>query len=417
MSTEWRECSLGDVLELKRGYDLPDRERRPGTVPIVSSGGISGTHDEPKVVAPGVVTGRYGTLGLVFYLEQDYWPLNTTLYVRDFKGNDPHFISYFLRSLDFSAYSDKAAVPGLNRNHLHEARVRLPPLSVQRQITQVLSVLDSKIELNRQMNETLEAMARALFKSWFVDFDPVRAKMAGRAPFGMNAATAALFPATLAGVGWTQQPDVPSGWSVLPIRDVVEGVYDGPHATPPDATSGPIFLGIRNFRPTGLDFTEVKHIAESDWPAWTRRVTPTAGDIVFTYEATLGYFGVVPVGVRCCLGRRTALVRPRALRLDGNYLFHWFIGSPFQAHLQAHKNPGSTVDRILLRDFPDYPVLAPPRAIVETFAQMVAPMGAKLETNQAESRTLAELRDLLLPKLLSGELRIRDAEKAVEAVI
>ena len=125
---EWREASLGEVIELKRGYDLPQRDRILGSVPIVSSSGITDHHTEAKVKAPGVVTGRYGTLGQIFFIREDFWPLNTTLYVRDFKGNDPRFISYFLRSLDFSAYSDKAAVPGLNRNHLHQETVRLPPL-------------------------------------------------------------------------------------------------------------------------------------------------------------------------------------------------------------------------------------------------------------------------------------------------
>ena len=177
----WQETQLGKVIELKRGYDLPQRERTPGSIPLVSSSGITDYHAEAKVKGPGVVTGRYGTLGQVFFILDDFWPLNTTLYVRDFKGNDPRFISYFLRELDFSAYSDKAAVPGLNRNHLHQAVVRFPSeIATQRTIAHVLGTLDDKIELNRRMNETLEEMARALFQSWFVDFDPVRAKVEGR---------------------------------------------------------------------------------------------------------------------------------------------------------------------------------------------------------------------------------------------
>ena len=111
-------------------------------------------HAEPKVSAPGVVTGRYGTIGEVFYLEEDFWPLNTTLYVRDFKGNHPRFVSYFLRCFDFGVYSDKAAVPGINRNHVHEARVRFPDASKQRAIAGVLGALDDKIELNRRIAMT-----------------------------------------------------------------------------------------------------------------------------------------------------------------------------------------------------------------------------------------------------------------------
>src|SRR5690606_701651 len=106
---EWKEVSLGEVIELKRGYDLPKDKRIPGSIPIVSSSGVSDFHAEAMVKGPGVVTGRYGTIGEVFFVNEDYWPLNTTLYVRDFKGNDPRFISYFLKTLDFQAYSDKGA--------------------------------------------------------------------------------------------------------------------------------------------------------------------------------------------------------------------------------------------------------------------------------------------------------------------
>ena len=151
------------------------------------------------------MTGRYGTLGKVFFIPEDFWPLNTTLYVRDFKGNDPRFIANFLSSLDFSAYSDKAAVPGLNRNHLHQAWVHVPPLPEQRAIAHILGTLDDKIELNRRMNETLEEMARALFKSWFVDFDPVRAKMDGRC------AAASRSPACQP----TSTTSFPTAWSTL----------------------------------------------------------------------------------------------------------------------------------------------------------------------------------------------------------
>ncbi|WP_200900312.1 restriction endonuclease subunit S [Rubrobacter aplysinae] len=99
MAGEWRSATLGDLVELKRGYDLPQRLRTQGTSPIVSSSGVTGYHSEAKVPGPGVVTGRYGTLGEVFYIADNFWPLNTTLYVRDFKGNDPRFVSYFLRLL------------------------------------------------------------------------------------------------------------------------------------------------------------------------------------------------------------------------------------------------------------------------------------------------------------------------------
>ena len=224
MSSEWQTGKLGDFIELKRGYDLPQANRQPGTVPLVSSSGISDFQAESKVNGPGVVTGRYGTIGQVFFIDRDFWPLNTTLYVRNFKGNDAKFIHYFLKTLDFLAYSDKAAVPGVNRNHLHEASVTLPDLATQKEIAAFLGTLDDRIALLRETNTTLEAIAQALLKSWFVDFDPVRAKQEGREPEGMDADTAALFPDSLEE---SELGLVPKGWRVGVLEDCCERVESG----------------------------------------------------------------------------------------------------------------------------------------------------------------------------------------------
>jgi type I restriction enzyme S subunit len=115
----WQLGRLADLCNLKRGHDLPTRTRIAGPIPVISSSGTSGTHSETNVRGPGVVTGRYGTIGKVFYVEKDYWPLNTTLFVDDFKGNPPRFIFHVLGDVNFQNYTDKAAVPGVNRNHLH----------------------------------------------------------------------------------------------------------------------------------------------------------------------------------------------------------------------------------------------------------------------------------------------------------
>ena len=103
----WGDTRLGDFVTLKRGYDLPSSLRTYGCVPVVSSSGVTGHHSAAKVKGPGVVTGRYGTLGEVFFIAEDFWPLNTSLYVQDFKGNDPKFSAYFLRSILTKTRGDK----------------------------------------------------------------------------------------------------------------------------------------------------------------------------------------------------------------------------------------------------------------------------------------------------------------------
>jgi type I restriction enzyme S subunit len=143
MNEEWRVERLGEVATLQRGYDLPHRVRKVGIIPIITSSGFGATHSEARVPGPGVVTGRYGTIGEVFVVEEDFWPLNTTLYVKDFHGNIPHFVAYLLRTIDFHSHSGKSGVPGVNRNDLHEIDVRVPPVTEQRAIATALSDVDA----------------------------------------------------------------------------------------------------------------------------------------------------------------------------------------------------------------------------------------------------------------------------------
>ena len=153
----WRKCVLGDFISLKRGYDLPRHKRKDGEYPIYSSSGISGKHAEYMISSDGVVTGRYGTIGEVFYCNGPHWPLNTTLYVDDFKGNDKKFVYYFLKTVDWNAFSIASAVPGINRNHVHMASICVPPITEQCAIASILSSIDEKIQNNTAINHHLAA--------------------------------------------------------------------------------------------------------------------------------------------------------------------------------------------------------------------------------------------------------------------
>lgn len=181
--TRWKDTTLGEFVALQCGHDLTEPERRMGNVPVMGSAGQNGFHDT-SLARPGH---RDWTKRCLIrpgaFLPVDYWPHNTALYVTDFKGNDPRFAFYFLKALDFDRFNSDSAQPSLNRNFIYPIPVRIPPLAEQKAIAAVLGALDDKIELNRRMNATLEAMVRALFQSWFVDFDPVRAKLDGRQPF------------------------------------------------------------------------------------------------------------------------------------------------------------------------------------------------------------------------------------------
>lgn len=158
----WELVSLGDALQLKRGYDLPKDKRRPGPVPICSSSGMSGFHDEAKAPGPGVVTGRYGTIGEVFFIDEDYWPLNTALYVRSFGRLLPRIAYYALKSIDFGKYADKAAVPGINRNDVHRAPVVLAPGPVQEAFQLLVEPLMTRVRCNRSQSSALASLRDSL---------------------------------------------------------------------------------------------------------------------------------------------------------------------------------------------------------------------------------------------------------------
>ena len=292
MVIDWRETTLGEVALLQRGFDLPAKERRSGKIPIVSSSGISGSHSEVGVRGPGVVTGRYGTIGQVFLVKEDFWPLNTTLWVKDFHGNDPQFISYLLRTIDFHSCSDKSSVPGVNRNDLHRIPVFCPPLPQQKTIGRILGALDDKIELNRKMNRTLEAMAKALFQSWFIDFDPVRAKLDGQNPMGMDPATAALFPNSFMD---SELGPIPNGWEVKSISDVTFHVTKGDTPRTEALQAAPVndrmvtMLRVNSITDDGeVLMDKVEKIPESIHFGKSKRSILKENDILYTNAGTIG---------------------------------------------------------------------------------------------------------------------------------
>ncbi len=170
LNTNKKEMTLGDVVTFHRGYDLPLTEIKPGPYPVVFSNGRRENHAEFKVKGPGVFTGRSGSLGGMFYVEDDYWPHNTTLYVSDFHGNDPRYCYYFLSSFDFAKYNAGTGVPTLNRNHIHGIPVEIPAVPTQKKIASILSAYDAKIENNNTIIKNLEATAQTIFNEWFVNF-------------------------------------------------------------------------------------------------------------------------------------------------------------------------------------------------------------------------------------------------------
>ena len=389
----WSRVPLGDFVTLQRGHDLPDSVRRPGNTPILGSFGVTGWHDEPRAAGPGVTVGRSGaSLGVVSFSPVDYWPLNTALYVIDFHGNDQRFAYYFLKQFDFRSYNSGSAQPSLNRNYIHPIPIDVPPVSEQHAIAHILGTLDDKIELNRRMNETLEAMARALFRSWFVDFDPVRAKMEGRDPY-LDSEIWDLFPDTL------NKEGEPEGWQSTELGDRVEIL---------DAKRIPLSSRERQKRQGPFPYHGAAGVLDH------------IDDYLFD-------------GVHVLLGEDGSVIRA-----DGTP-FTQYVWGKFWVNNHAHVLKGKSISDEMLLCFLEQIDIAPfvtgavqpklnqknlksvpfppadPR-MAACFQRATEPLFTQLRINVEQSQSLTVLRDTLLPKLISGDVRLREAEMAVEAV-
>lgn len=170
-------------------------------------------------------------------------------------------------------------------------------------------------------------------------------------------------------------------WKKVPIKELCIGIYDGPHATPPKSDSGAIFLGIPNFSNGRLDLSNIRYISEEDLPHWTKRVTPRAHDIVFSYEATLNLYAIIPEGFHGCLGRRMALMRPDETKVDYKFLYYYMFSSEWREEIERHRVIGSTVDRIPLVSFPSFIVNLPDVATQRFIADNLSALDEKIELN------------------------------------
>ena len=179
-------------------------------------------------------------------------------------------------------------------------------------------------------------------------------------------------------------------WEKVAIKDICTGIYDGPHATPPLSDTGAIFLGISNFNNGRLDFSDIRYISEDDLPKWTKRVIPQKNDIVFSYEATLNLYAIIPEGFRGCLGRRMALLRVDETKADCKFLYYYFYSDAWRATVNENIVLGATVDRIPLIKFPDFPVELPPLETQHRIADILFAYDDLIENNQKQIKLLEE---------------------------
>jgi len=314
------------------------------------------------------------------------------------------FYSLKYHRSDFIQLATGGAQRNLSGTLIRNFAIMVPPLPEQRAIARILGTLDNKIELNRRMNETLEAMARAIFKSWFVEFDPVRAKVEGREPEGMDAETAALFPDSFEE---TELGMVPKGWRVASLGSIVD-IVDCLHSRKPERQPhGKPLLQLNNIQDMGLiDMSSTYWISESDYEFWISRIEAQAGDCVITNVGRVGAVAQMPVGLKAALGRNMTALRCNRLYPFPTFLVQCLLSSAMAKEIQSKIDIGTILEALNVKNIPKLRFVLPSRKIVSPFEKICRPIRAKMEQNLLESKTLSDIRDVILPALLSGEIPV-----------
>lgn len=367
---EWLPATWGDVITLQRGYDITRRQQSlAGTIPVVSSGGISSHHDTSMSDGPGVVIGRKGTLGRVHYVDGPFWPHDTTLWVRDFKGNDPRFVYYALTSMNTVFLNVGSASPTLNRNHVHPLPVLWPAdVGEQRAIAEVLGALDDKIAANAQLISLTDELLAQQFAA--------QAATRGRVPLGKISA-----------VNSVSIKPVPGGsLRYIDISSVRQGAYDYPGKTSWDSAPGRARRAVK--------------AGDTVWS--TVRPNRRSHAFVLDDDPLL----VASTGL--------AVLTPRSGHAAG--VFEASRMAEFEAYLLSVAE-GSAYPAVRAERFLDAPVPDLPETEWDRFESLAWPLRKRAHAATVESRRLVNARDALLPLLMSGKVRVRDAERVVSDTV
>ena len=378
---EWKEVRLGDILNFRRGHDLPHSAMKPGNIPVAGSNGVIGYHDTATPIKPILTIGRSGNVGKPYFYEEA-WAHNTTLYVDDFKGNDPKFLYYLCQTMPFANFGGGSAVPTLNRNHIHPLETKIPvKVEDQRRIASILSSLDRKIELNNKINADLEEMAQAIFKNWFVDFEPFKDSKFVDSELGM----------------------IPEGWKVGRLDEIADVVGGStPSKAKPEyyTQKGIAWLTPKDLSNHPAVYTSRGEIdiTEEGYNSTSTKLMPK-GTILFTSRAPIGYISIAQNDI--CTNQGFKSLVPKKAGTCFLYCFLKYVTPEIE-----NKSTGSTFKEASGSLMKSLQVLMPEQKVFEDFETIVSPLFARIESLEKESSRLSLLRDTLLPRLMSGELEV-----------
>ena len=415
MATEgsWPIVSLGELVENLDSARVPVKaaDRRPGPYPYYGASGVVDHVDgylfdgEYLLVAEDGENLRTRKTPVAFIARGKFWVNNHAHILRGNKRADTRYLMYALSRADVGAYVTGSTQPKLTQGALHRIPVPAPPLPEQRRIANTLGALDDKIELNRRMNCTLESMARAIFESWFVDFDPVRKKMKG-GEAGPPLALAALFPCSFEG---SELGEIPKGWEMGTLADVT--TLNPESRTKATRSTLINYVDLSNTKWGRIE--SVTTYAGDDAPSRAQRVLRSGDTIVGTVRPGNGSYALVSDdGLTGSTG--FAVLRPT----NTVYAQYVYLAATAVEKIEALSRlaDGGAYPAVRPEAVAATAIIRPSNGVLAAFSRVAGPLLGKLARNERQSRNLATLRDALLPKLISGELLVSPAKRVIPEV-
>ena len=381
--------TVGEFCPFTYGKALSKSNREIGNVPVYGSNGRVGYHNQNYITKPGIIIGRKGSVAALHISKDPFWPIDTSFYVTKSNFYELVYTFYLLKTLGLEKMNSDSAVPGLNRANAHALEIKILETESDRvSVAKLIGLLDDKIEVNQKMNQTLENIAKATFKSWFVDFDPVRAKAEGR-PTGLPSDISDLFPDELVD---SELGKIPKGWSSKLLGNILTPKR-GKTITKKDCGDGsiPVVAG-------GLEPAYFHDQSNVEAPVVTVSASGANAGYVKLHHQDIWASDCSYISYR---ETPTPLLWYIFLKLNQREIFHMQHGAA-QPHIQPS-------------DLRRLPVVFPNNEILwEALNELLIPVFSRIGIGLQENKILSQIRDTLLPKLISGQIRVPDAEKFLE---
>ncbi len=383
-----------EFITLQRGFDLPKTDMVDGEIPVIGSTSVIGFHNEFKVNPPGVITGRSGSLGKVQFIKKKYWPHNTSLWTKDFKGNYPKYVYYLLHTIDFNNFNAGAGVPTLNRNHLDRYELTIHELPEQKKIAGMLSNYDDLIENNSRRIQLLDSMAKLIYDEWFVKFKfpgHESSKMIdsgtdfGEIPTGWNVKNLGELGEFKNGINYLRDDAGDKIFSIVNVRNISNSRY----------------ISTASLDSINIDYKKAKeYLLKSKDIIIARSACPGEVSILIDEKDNVIYSGF---SIRYCL------------RAPENYLFAFLSLQKLKKSL-SNFSTGTALKSVNQETLKNMKILFPDDNSMKSFLKIITPIFNQLSKLLLKNQNLAATRDLLLPKLISGELDVSKLDIKVSEV-